>query len=84
MRLFAAAVLAALSPAVGQADTAPPEGAMQLSDVLAALEDREAEGLAFIEDVEWDDDGYWEVEYRGPDGAETKVTLDPMTGEPRD
>lgn len=81
MRILAAALLA-LVPAAATAEP-PPEGAMQLSDVLAALEDREGDDLAYIEDVDWDDDGYWEVEYRGPDGSETEVKLDPMTGEPQ-
>lgn len=83
MRIFAAALLSALLPVTAMAADAPPAGAMKLSAVLAALEARVANQLAYIDEAEWDDDGYWEVEYRGADGAEVKVKLDPMTGEPR-
>ena len=55
-----------------------------LSDVTSELNVvRVGDSLAYVEDVSWDDDGYWEVEYRSADGAETEVKLDPMTGEPR-
>ena len=83
MRSFAAAMLTALFPAVAMADGPPPDGAMKLSEVIAAVEQRAGVGLAFIDEVEWDDDGYWEVEYYGTDGSEVKVKLDPMTGEPQ-
>lgn len=82
MRMIAP-VLLALAPAAALADTAPPQGAMKLSAVIAALEARVGDSLAYVDDVSWDDDGYWEVEYRSADGAETEVKLDPMTGEPR-
>ncbi|WP_134725671.1 PepSY domain-containing protein [Paracoccus luteus] len=84
MRIFAAVLLGALLPTtVLAADTPPPAGAMKLSAVLAALESRVGDQLAYIDEADWDDDGYWEVEYRGADGAEVKVKLDAMTGEPR-
>lgn len=84
MRVFAAALLSALLPAAAMAaDNPPPAGAMKLSAVLAALEARVGDQLAYIDEADWDDDGHWEVEYRGADGAEVKVKLDPMTGEPQ-
>ena len=58
------------------------DGLQPLSRVVATIEGNVAD-LAYIEEVSWDDDGYWEVEYRGTDGAEVKVKLDSMTGEPR-
>ena len=84
MRVFAVVLLSGLLPVAAlAADTPPPAGAMKLSAVLAALEARVGDQLTHIDEADWDDDGYWEVEYRGTDGAEVKVKLDPMTGEPR-
>jgi hypothetical protein len=84
MRLIAAVLIAGLGPTLALADdTPPPANAMKLSAVIAALEDRLGQDLAFVDEVEWDDDGYWEVEYHGPLGASTKVKLDAVTGEMR-
>lgn len=73
---LAAVVL--LVSGVAMAQDRPPAGAMPLSQIIAMVETRP--GLLFIEEVEWDDDGYWEVELRGTDGSKTKLRLDPMTG----
>lgn len=75
-----AAALALMAGAAA-ADTPPPEGALPLSQVIAALE--AADEVHWIDEVEWDDDGYWEVEYYTRDGRKVEVRLDPMTGEPR-
>jgi len=83
MRLFAAAVLAALIPVAGMADAPPPQGAMKLSAVLAALETSVGDKLAYIDEADWDDDGYWEIEYYTTDNQKVKVKLDPMSGQPR-
>lgn len=61
----------------------PPADAMALSEILASLEQDLGDGLAFIDEVDWDDDGYYKVEYYTDDGREVKVRLDPMTGQPR-
>lgn len=73
---------AALVPASVMADP-PPQGAMQLSQIAATLEADVGADLAYIESIEWDDDGYWEVEYRTTDDREVEVNLDPATGKPR-
>ncbi|HRO15994.1 MAG TPA: PepSY domain-containing protein [Paracoccus sp. (in: a-proteobacteria)] len=84
MRIIAAALLGVMIPAAAMAaDTPPPAGAMKLSAVLAALEARVGAQLAYVDEADWDDDGYWEVEYYSTDGTEVKVKLDPMTGEPQ-
>lgn len=59
----------------------PPANALPLSQVIALIE---AEGgIAYIDEVEWDEDGYWEVEYITTDGRKVEVELDPVTGLPR-
>lgn len=62
---------------------APPAGAMKLSAVLAGLETSVGDSLAYVDELDWDRDGYWEVEYYTTDNRKTKVRLDAMTGQPR-
>lgn len=57
---------------------APPAGALPLSTIVQSVE---ALGLGFIEEVEFDD-GAWEFELH-KDGRETKLIVDPLTGEQR-
>ena len=84
MRLQAAAFLIALAPSIAFADdTPPPANAMKLSEVIAMLEQRQGNQLAYIDQADWDDDGYWEVEYKTTDGASIEVKLDPVSGEQR-
>lgn len=78
---FAALAIAALAlPAA--ADTPPPSNAQPLSRIVTTVEANIAD-LAFIEDVSWDDDGYWEVEYRTTGGQEIEIKVDPVTGQTR-
>jgi len=84
MRMVTATFVAALIPAAAMAaDTPPPADAMKLSAVITALEGRAGDRLGYIDEVDWDDDGYWEIEYKGTDGSSTEVKLDPVTAEPR-
>lgn len=72
-----AAVLAA--PAAALADRPPPAGALKLSEVLAKVE--AAHDVAYVDEANWDDDGYWEVEFVSAAGAKTEIRVDPLTGE---
>lgn len=78
LSLAAASLLAMLAtPALAQ----PPADAMPLSQIIAALE---AQGdVAWIKEVDWDDDGYWEIEYRREGGGDVEIKIDPVSGEPR-
>lgn len=72
--LFALAMAYLPLPALA----APPADARPLSEIVAGIE---ASGdVAWFEEVEWDDDGYWEIEYRRPDGAKVEIKVDPLTG----
>jgi hypothetical protein len=82
VRLLPLASLAALLAFVPPlAADPPPRDARPLSDILRALE--EQGDVAYFDEIEWDDDGYWEIEYVTADGARRKLELDPVTGEPR-
>ncbi|MDO5642284.1 MAG: PepSY domain-containing protein [Paracoccus sp. (in: a-proteobacteria)] len=65
------------------ADRPPPADAKPLSAILAQLETSIGADLAYIDDVDWDDDGYYEVEYRLRDGSTVKTRLDPLSGDAR-
>lgn len=66
-------------PAV--ANRTPPEGALPLSEIVTALESRY--DIQFIDEIDWDDDGYWEVEFFTKDGTKVELRIDPVTGSPR-
>jgi hypothetical protein len=79
MRLLPVASLAALLAFVPPvAADPPPEGAKPLSEILRTLE--EQGDVAYFDEIEWDDDGHWEIEYVTPDGSKRKLELDPVTG----
>jgi hypothetical protein len=78
-RILPLATLALAVPAVALA--APPQGARPASEVIRQVEQRPDFG--HLRDLEWDNDGYWEVEYVTREGARIKLRLDPLSGEPR-
>jgi hypothetical protein len=78
MRLFlAAAALAVAAPASAQ--MLPPEGAIPLSQIVAQVEAMDE--VATILEVDWDDDGYWDVEFVDATSRSGKLRIDPVTGE---
>lgn len=79
MRIAVIALLAT-APVAAFADTPPPAGSLALSEVVAKVEADAGATLAYVESVDWEDEGYWEVEYRTTDGKEVKLRADPATG----
>lgn len=78
MRLFLASAALMLVPFAAHA--APPEGA-KLSEIVSKLEQNP--DLHYIDEIDWDDDGYYEVEYYTKDRSKVEVKIDPKTGEAR-
>ena len=33
-------------------------------------------------EIEWDDDGYWDIEFVNQDNRRASIRIDPVTGEP--
>lgn len=83
MRLMLPLAAILMVPTALLAQDRPPADAMPLSQILSTLEQDVGADLAFIDEVDWDDDGYYEVEYYTADGREVKVRLDPVSGQPR-
>lgn len=86
MRLITAALtgflaLAAAGSALAQAQAPgprPPVDAIPLPILLEQVQARE--GVAYFDEVAWDDDGYWEIEFFTADGVEVEIRVDPLTG----
>jgi hypothetical protein len=57
----------------------PPPNALPLSQIIQSLEQRL--NPAYFDEIEWDDDGYWEIEYVDRNGAKRKIRVDPVTGQ---
>ena len=74
----------AILPAAGllvlahQAAAEPPSGAKPLSEILKSVEGET--GFSHFRDIEWDDDGHWEIEYATTDGSEKEVEVDALSG----
>lgn len=76
MRIVIASLIVATSSLTALA--AAPEGA-KLSQVIAKLE--QTPDVHYIDEVDWSDRGYYEVEYVTKNGARVEVKIDPKTGE---
>ena len=62
MRIVAFALMCCI--AFGQSASAgaqPPTDAKSLSEILRSIE--QEDGFSHFGEIEWDDDGYWEIEY---------------------
>ncbi|HHW35287.1 MAG TPA: PepSY domain-containing protein [Paracoccus solventivorans] len=82
MRIFpaaAAALTLGLAPVLAIAAPPPADG-LKLSQIVAQVETSAGAALAYIDELEWDDDGYWEVKYITTDGRKIEEKLDPRTG----
>jgi len=70
--------LSALSARAGWfLDERPPAGAKKLSEIVKALEDQ---GLGGITEIEFED-GVWKIEVHQPDGRETDLRVEPLSGQ---
>lgn len=66
----------AVTPALAQQGTGTP-----LSQILSEIEAEE--GFERFDEIEWSDDGHWEIDYEA-NGEEVEIEVDAATGERRD
>jgi hypothetical protein len=59
----------------------PPDNALKLSAIIATVEQRDA--FHYLSDVEWNDDGYYDVIYFTTDKAKVEMKIDAVTGKTR-
>lgn len=72
-----ASLIAAL-PAMAQ--SLPPANALPLPQVIANVE--KSQPVRSFSEIEWDDDGYWDIEFVNTNNRRSSVRMDPVTGEP--
>lgn len=75
--MLASAVSLVTLPALAQ--SVPPAGALPLSQVVAKVEANQP--VRVFTAVEWEDDGYWDMEFINTGNRRTAVRIDPFTGE---
>jgi hypothetical protein len=77
-RTLSALLLATLLGAPALAHSLPPVRALPLSEIITAVET--GEPVRAIVEVEWDGDGYWEIEYVDTYNRSIDIRVDPATG----
>ncbi len=59
----------------------PPADMRPLSEIVAKVE--ALDSFAYIDEINWDDDGYYAVTYFTKDKAKVEINYNPVTAEPR-
>ena len=86
-RIRILALCAASAFAFGQAyaqataSPVPPQNRMKLSELVAKVEQRDK--FQYIKEIEWEQEGYYEVTYYTTDKAKVEIKLDPVSGQPK-
>ena len=78
-----AAALLASSPLLAQdaqERPVPPETALKASEIIARIESRP--DFRYLDEVGWDEQGYYEIIYFTNDKARVEIKINPVTGEP--
>lgn len=60
----------------------PPQDGMKLSAIIAKIEARP--DFRYLESVEWERQGYYEITYHTSDKAKVEIKVDAASGESRD
>jgi len=60
------------------ASAAAPEG-QKLSEIISKIE--QTSDVSYVDEVDWNDRGYYEIEYFMKNGAKVEIKIDPKTGE---
>lgn len=68
----------AFTLATGAAYAAEPTG-QKLSEILTKVE--QSSDFSYIDEIDWNDRGYYEIEYYLKNGAKVEIKIDPKTGE---
>lgn len=76
--LVIAATFGLATPLLAQ--SAPPANALPLSRIIATVEANN--NVRNFTEIEWDDDGYWEVKFRNDRGTPQRLRIDPVTAQP--
>lgn len=80
MRLVFIAAAAGVLAAPALAQSLPPANGLPLSQIIAGVE--QTQPVRVFTEVEWDDDGYWDIEFVNQSNRRASVRIDPVSGEP--
>ena len=80
MRFLPIAFFATLLTLPAAAQSLPPANSLPLSQVIASVEKNQP--VRVFTEVEWDDDGYWDIEFVNTSNRRSSVRIDPISGEP--
>lgn len=59
----------------------PPQNALKLSEIVAKVEQRN--DFHYVSEIDWSEEGYYDVIYFTGDKAKVEIKIDAVTGEPR-
>ena len=59
----------------------PPDNALKLSEIVAKIEARDQ--FRYVSEINWDDEGFYNVIYFTTDKAKVEMKIDPATGQPK-
>ncbi len=76
MKIILAAAILSLSSVAAFA--VEPDGA-KLSEIIVKIEN--TADVKYIDEIEWNNRGYYEIKYYMDNGAKVKIKIDPKTGE---
>lgn len=79
--IVVALILGGHAQAQNNAPTTPQENAMKLSEIVAKIEKRPQ--FRYVGEIDWDQDGFYDITYYTTDKAKVEMKIDPKTGEPR-
>jgi hypothetical protein len=59
----------------------PPSNAIKLSQIVGKIEQRPQ--FQYVSEIEWNEDGYYDITYMTDDKAKVEIKIDAVTGNPR-
>lgn len=59
----------------------PPDNAKKLSEIVAKVEQRQ--DFHYVDDIEWSEEGYYDVTYFTTDKARVEIKYNAVSGEPQ-
>ena len=61
------------------AQSLPPANGKPLSEIIAGVE--RSQPVRVFTEIDWDDDGYWDIEFINDSNRRSNVSTDPISGD---
>jgi hypothetical protein len=79
--LAAFLMIPAAAAAQDKGPAIPAPNAMKLSEIITKIEQRPQ--FQYVSELEWNEDGYYDITYMTDDKAKVEIKIDAVTGKPR-